>query len=116
MHTDREHRLRDNLGQTFLYSRWPQYEDDRQLREEAVIRHRVFARQHLEAVSESGTDPFHYGLLDLWLAVYQQPWARPRTLAKLLDDLAVKIVTGELRVYLEDNLMFTHGEKYKKRP
>ncbi len=108
MQTDREHRLRDNLGQTFLYTRWPQYEEDRQLRDEAVIRHKVFAQQHLQVIAESGTDPFHYGLLDLWLDVYHEPWAQPRTLAKLVDELAEKIASGELRVYLEDSLMWRH--------
>lgn len=108
MQTDREHRLRDNLGQTFLYTRWPQYEEDRQLRDEAVICHKVFVQQHLQTIAESDHDPFHYGLLDLWLNVYHEPWAKPRTLAKLVDDLAEKIASGELRVYLEDSLMWRH--------
>lgn len=105
MHIDSEHRLKDNLGQIFLYTQWPQFEEEHQLRDEAVLPYKVFAEQHLHAVAKSGSDPFHYRLLDLWLSVYQEPWGQPQSLHKLIDDLAEKIASGELIVYLEDSEM-----------
>lgn len=40
--------------------------------------------------------------------MYQRPWAQPRSLHELVDDLAAKVASGELLVYLEDSPLWHH--------
>lgn len=93
--------FQDSLDQTYAFSVWPL--SDGNNREEAVIPCKTYAKQTLDSIARGFGDPLHYGLLDLWLEVYQRPWARPRNLHQLIDELADKIASGELKVYLEDS-------------
>ncbi|MCH8498311.1 MAG: hypothetical protein LAT63_07525 [Marinobacter sp.] len=51
-----------------------------------------------------GSDPFMYRLQDLWLDLYQAPWAIPQDKEQLLTDLSVKVASGELFIYRETDL------------
>lgn len=97
------HDFKDDLGQTYAFALHPQFDAAGTPRHEAVIRSKVYARQTLDSIAASPDDPLNYGLLDLWLEVYQKPWAQPRSLRSLIDDLADKVASGELFVYLEDS-------------
>ena len=103
------HYLKDDLGQTYGFTLWPQSDLHGNPRQEALTLSKVYARQTLDSIAGAQADPFHYSLMDLWLEVFQKPWARPRTMQALIDDLAAKVAAGELHVYLEDSPIL-HGQ------
>lgn len=99
------HYLRDSLGRSYAFSRRllpfePAMTDTASA---AVIPCRAYARQLLQSIAEATGDPFHYALMNLWLDLFQQPWARPRTQAQLLDGLAAKIADRNVAVSLVDS-------------
>jgi|GEM_PF-1807833 len=97
------HYLKDSLGKTYLFTRQTRLDENGNPRWTDVIPCRAYARQTLHSILESGSDPFHYRLLDLWHDTYERPWAPPRSLNQLVEDLATKIASGELKVYVADN-------------
>lgn len=108
MFSQKTHNFQDGLGQTYAFTLRPQLDPEACPRPEAVVRCKVYARQTLNSIVEAHQDPFHYGLMDLWLDAFQKPWARPRDLNQLVDDLAGKMAGGELFVYLEDSPVWHH--------
>lgn len=103
MFSHKTHNFQDGLGQTYAFTLQPQLDPEGSTRPEAVVRCKVYARQTLNSIVDAQQDPFHYGLMDLWLDAFQKPWARPRDLNQLVDDLAAKMAGGELFVYMEDS-------------
>lgn len=95
--------FQDSLGQTYAFSVWPLADSNNHPRQEAVTPSKVYAKQTFASIVSAFRDPFHYDLLDLWLEVYQRPWARPRSLHQLIDELSDKIASGELKAYLVDS-------------
>lgn len=102
MFANQTHYFKDGLDQTYAFTTSPVNGASHR---QGIYPCKAYARQTLRGIADNhfGADPFRYKLADLWLDVFQKPWAVPRSLDKIIDDLAVKIANHELFVYLEDS-------------
>ena len=83
-------------------------------RMEAIPRCRTYARQMFDRFLLGGSDPFMYRMQDLWLDLYQAPWAIPQDKEQLLNDLSAKVASGELFIYLETDQLALGPGRYER--
>lgn len=94
----------NSLRQVFTISIWPRLSRDGRYRPTAVIPCKAYAKQFFRGLAfDPHDDPFNYKLLKLWLAAYEKPWAQPRNIHELIEDLVEKWGRGELFIYLDDS-------------
>ena len=93
--------VRNELNQTVAFTGAPRLDESGAPETEAFLPHAAYAKEALRAILDAHQDPFANVLKDLWLYVYAKPWAVPDTVDKLIADIADKIESRELFVYLD---------------
>ncbi len=94
--------IQGTLGRVYAFTRCFRHGDLFGANPIAFFHDRAFARQNLyDLVYNNENDPFNYELLNVWQLVFQKPWTQPHTIHQLVNDLADKIGSGHLFVYLE---------------
>ena len=104
----------DELQLRYTFTGRQQFDSKGRPRDEFIPRCPVYARQHLDSIVAGGSDPFLYRLQDLWLELYQAPWAIPQDKETLFNDLSAKVGRGELFIYLETDLSTLGPGSYDK--
>ena len=93
--------LRNELNQTLVFTAMPRLDESGAPEAEAFLPHITYAREALGAILDAQQDPFQNVLMDLWLSIFQKPWAVPDTEERLVADISEKIGSRELFVYLD---------------
>lgn len=93
--------LRNELNQTVVFTTTPRLDESGAPESEAFLPHTTYAREALRAILDAQQDPFQNVLMDLWLSLFQKPWALPDTEERLIGDISEKIGSRELFVYLD---------------
>lgn len=108
MFSQQAHYFKDGLDRTYAIALQPWQAGAAETDQQGLTPCRTYARQVLFSFADADEDPFYYGLVALWLDLYQRPWTRPRTLAQLIEELAAKLAAGEVWMYLVDSPLW-HG-------
>lgn len=93
--------IRNELNQVVVFTAMPRLDESGMPESEAFLPHATYAKEALRAILDAQQDPFANLMMDLWLYAYAKPWAVPDTADKLVSDIADKIESRELFVYLD---------------